>query len=724
MSSAFAYSQSTVSSYPTLTANNGSGGVTFEAVVGQNINIISYTSALYTTANLQVQIWYRPGGVLHPSATTPVISTATGWILHETTTVTAASTTVPHSITLVNQLALAPGTYGFAVGNNSTTARYMTYSATVASTFTDGTLTMNTGVGKGWGGTFPNPTIATRSFVGSLTYTLAPTSPNNAGVTSIDSPAGGCEGDYNVVVTIKNFGINQIDTVTVEWAFNGVPQNPVEVHQLLDTFGGLGPSSIQVSLDTVSLVGGNTDTIVAWTSMPNNVVDSVTDDDTASAVFTSLSTLTTLPYYQDFEAGQGEWFIGGSNPSWAYGTPAKTTIIGASSGTKAFVTGGLGTTMYNINEKSDVGSPCFDFTQIQGSPWVAMNIWWNSEFSFDGAVLQTSVDGGKTWANVGKHLDPNKWYNDNTIAGNPGGQQEGWSGRASSANGSGGWVFAKHALDKSLIGNKVRFRVAFGEDGSIVDDGFAFDNFTIVDLQKPNMGQDTISFCGSPSLTLDPNIAINGEFKWFDGDSTSTTKVVNSPGIYWVEYTDTLINEMLRDTIEVVQSPAPVISFDKSIDTISVDDYITLDPHLPFDRDYTWTPGNHPYPYLLVKGSEYGPGTHLFNLVVTDSVLCEDNENVTVVILDYTGIDESGAPAYKVYPNPVEHVLNIFMRGEDHAVITLLDQAGRIVYNRNASADGTSIYQIDMGSLSPGNYILLLNINGEIHTEKIIKTGR
>ena len=36
---------------------------------------------------------------------------------------------------------------------------------------------------------------------------------------------------------------------------------------------------------------------------------------------------------------------------------------------------------------------------------------------------------------------------DNTINGNPGGQQDGWSGRESSGNGSGGWVLSRHLLD-------------------------------------------------------------------------------------------------------------------------------------------------------------------------------------------------------------------------------------------------------------------------------------
>ena len=53
---------------------------------------------------------------------------------------------------------------------------------------------------------------------------------------------------------------------------------------------------------------------------------------------------------------------------------------------------------YNASEQSYVESPCFNMsTLIQ--PVVEMKIWWNSEFSCDGAVLQSSIDGGATWQN-------------------------------------------------------------------------------------------------------------------------------------------------------------------------------------------------------------------------------------------------------------------------------------------------------------------------------------
>jgi hypothetical protein len=562
-----------------------------------------------------------------------------------------------------------------------------------------------------------------RGFTGAIIYELSATAPNDVGIASIDTPAGGCEGNYNVIVTVKNFGINQVDTATINWMHNSVLQTPVTIYNVLDTSGGLGSTTAQVNIGNVTLVGGVSDTIIVWTTNPNNVADTVNDNDTTIKVMNPLSLITTFPHYQDFESGPGEWYTSGSLSSWVLGKPNKTVIKGAASDSNAWVTGGLGVATHNTSENSQVNSPCYDLSDFKGTPWVALDVWWNAEFSFDGAVLQSSLDGGKTWQKVGKHLDPNNWYNDNTIVGNPGGQQEGWSGRNSSSNGSTKYLRAKHVLDPSLLIKGARFRVAFGADGSVNDEGVAFDNFMLIDMQKPDMGQDTISLCGNPSLTLDPNIVSNGEFKWFDGDSISTTKVVNAPGIYWVEYTDTMINEMKRDTIEVVQSTAPVINFDNSVDTISVDDYITLDPHLPFDLSYTWTPGSHPYPYLLVKGSDYGVGSHLFNLHVIDSVLCEDSENVTVVILDYTGIDNKNEGMVEVYPNPVTSTLILELRkaGSGSHAVSVSDLQGRIIYSNAWELNSGGRITLDFSGFAPGNYLVKITSADGVITKQVVK---
>ncbi len=215
------------------------------------------------------------------------------------------------------------------------------------------------------------------------------------------------------------------------------------------------------------------------------------------------------PYVESFETGQEGWTSFGTINSWELGLPDGVVINSAASGTAAWVTNLDGN--YANFEDGYVQSPIFDLS-VLAQPSVQLKVWWNTEFSWDGTVLQSSIDSGASWQNVGNFGDPNNWYNDDTIGGNPGGngipgsQLEGWTGRESTDNGSNGWVTASHDLS-SLIGeSSVIFRIAFGSDGSEVDEGFAFDNFKIYSSDC-YAGEDNnlFSCVGSSSLPLDLN---------------------------------------------------------------------------------------------------------------------------------------------------------------------------------------------------------------------------
>ncbi|WP_201770360.1 proprotein convertase P-domain-containing protein, partial [Altibacter lentus] len=206
--------------------------------------------------------------------------------------------------------------------------------------------------------------------------------------------------------------------------------------------------------------------------------------------------ISTFPYTESFEAGPAGWATdGGANDSWALGTPAKPVIIGASDGTQAWVTNLTG--LYPANHQAAIVSPVFDFSTASGQPNITLDVWWESEFSWDGAVLQTSTNGGGTWADVGAFGDPNNWYTDGTINGLPG-NEDGWTGRNGTGptGGSNGWRTAVHPLNGMLGQPSVILRVLFGSDSSVNDDGFAFDNVRIT------LGDPPVIAC-PPSTTAD-----------------------------------------------------------------------------------------------------------------------------------------------------------------------------------------------------------------------------
>ncbi len=198
-----------------------------------------------------------------------------------------------------------------------------------------------------------------------------------------------------------------------------------------------------------------------------------------------------FPYYEGFDSGPNGWVATGTNSSWALGSPNKTTVQGAISAPNAWVTGL--TAPYQDNDDSRVTSPCFDFSTLT-APIVEMSIFWNTEANYDGAVLQSSTNNGVSWQVVGALNDPDNWYNNDAIIGEPGGQRLGWSGRDNGAtSGSGGWVTARHALTGLAGRPNVRLRIAFASDGSAVDDGFGFDNIQVYEASTTDVGVTSIA---------------------------------------------------------------------------------------------------------------------------------------------------------------------------------------------------------------------------------------
>jgi hypothetical protein len=304
----------------------------------------------------------------------------------------------------------------------------------------------------------------------------APTT--DAGVIAISSIESECGLSANESISglASNLGQDTLTSISVAYSINGVQGGTQTINQTVLP-GNFVPFTFN-GLD-LSVVGSYE--ICAYTTV---VADTNVINDSTCFFVDNQPIISSFPYLEDFENGNGFWASSGTNNTWELATPANPVINSAASGANAWITNANGP--YNSSENSSVVSPCFDFSALN-DPVIRMNVWWNSEFSWDGAVLQSTLDSGLTWQNVGAFGDPDNWYTDNSLNGNPGGQQEGWSGRNSTNNGSGGWVVARHDLD-SLGGEpNVKLRIAFGSDGSVQDDGFAFDDIEIFEKPPENI---------------------------------------------------------------------------------------------------------------------------------------------------------------------------------------------------------------------------------------------
>ncbi len=208
--------------------------------------------------------------------------------------------------------------------------------------------------------------------------------------------------------------------------------------------------------------------------------------------------VSNFPYLEDFENGAGGWlaydydltpfFL--STP-FVLGTPNKPYLAGAASGVNAWVTGL--TANVNARTRTQVVSPTFDLRAQQVMKF-GLSAAWESAPNRDGARIQYSYDNGVTWAQLGEVGAGVNWHNNVSIEGlapfSPGGGFSGYltagssftpyntSGYTSAGTlGSGGWVTSSHPITGGYM---TRFRVIYGSAAASTDEGFAFDDISLV----------------------------------------------------------------------------------------------------------------------------------------------------------------------------------------------------------------------------------------------------
>ena len=265
--------------------------------------------------------------------------------------------------------------------------------------------------------------------------------------------------------------------------------------------------------------------------------------------------ISVFPYTEGFEATNGGWFAGGNLSDWAWGTPAKTVITGAATGTKCWIVGGLSSSSYNDGEASWLQSPCFDFTGLQ-YPYISFSVFWETERRFDGANLQYSTNLGANWTNVGTVSDQVNCLNDNWFNFSPvtylnglATVRDGWSGNIQSTagsclggGGSGRWVTAQHTIPNLAGTPNVIFRFAFGAGTQCnAYDGFAVDDIVITEA-PPNNALFTYSCLNNTTVNFTNTSPLCPASAWNFGDTASGANntsafpnpihVFSAPGTY------------------------------------------------------------------------------------------------------------------------------------------------------------------------------------------------
>ncbi len=183
--------------------------------------------------------------------------------------------------------------------------------------------------------------------------------------------------------------------------------------------------------------------------------------------------VASYPYHQNFETSDGNWISGiksGTQNSWLWGSPSKTMINGAGSGSKCWVTNL--TSNYPSNEESFLLSPCLDFSALS-NPKISFLMNFVTESTWDCVVLEQSINGGVTWQRVDSSNNTELYNAPMMQVGSP--DAPVWS------NSSSGWSLYQFPLHGMEIQSNCKIRFRFFSDGGVVDEGVAIDSIVIYD---------------------------------------------------------------------------------------------------------------------------------------------------------------------------------------------------------------------------------------------------
>lgn len=168
-------------------------------------------------------------------------------------------------------------------------------------------------------------------------------------------------------------------------------------------------------------------------------------------------------YYEGFELTNGSWSASGSNSTWAWGTPAYSSLTTAGEGTRCWKTNLTGT--YLNSDASFLTSPAYDFTCFATDPTISFLKWQQIESGYDYLDLQLSTDGGSTWTTLGTTASGGtNWYTHSSNR---------WNGAQTA------WTTCSHIMTGMAGKSNVRVRFRFTSDGSVTQIGVGLDAIRI-----------------------------------------------------------------------------------------------------------------------------------------------------------------------------------------------------------------------------------------------------
>lgn len=310
------------------------------------------------------------------------------------------------------------------------------------------------------GFTFDDVTITLTTDDATIVQLVAPATTNVCALSSTEP----------VTIQVKNYSASTLTNVPVSYQ---VDNNTVVTETIPSLTAGqvLNYTFVQ----TADLSAYKQYSLTAWVSY---ATDSYHSNDTLSTSFRTSPLITSYPYLESFESNDGNWYTGGLNSSWQWGTPAAAIINKAANGTKAWVTNLTGN--YNNNELSYLYSPCFNLSTLT-QPVLSFSHIFRTEdnCNCDFHWVEYSTDG-TNWIKLGSSSGGTNWY-DNSL-------YQAW--KISDTR----WHVSSFDIPAFIIGStSVRFRIVMYGDPGVTYEGVGIDDIHVFDKALIYSGADITS---------------------------------------------------------------------------------------------------------------------------------------------------------------------------------------------------------------------------------------
>lgn len=313
-------------------------------------------------------------------------------------------------------------------------------------------------------------------FVSNIPRQLPPT---DVRIIAIQNPDGiNCGTDIIPEVVIKNQGTQALESATITFNFDGGSD---EVYNWAGNLNSEETITVSLPQNTLSL-GAHTLNVEITTSG-----DEFASNNSLNQSFVINATADNPTSVNSFENAGDELLTenaGSSNTLWVIGTPDKSLLNSAGTGSLAYLTGTNNN--YPSNTTAYLYTNCYDLSQIS-SPVLSFKMAFDIEEDWDYLLVEYSTDQGEVWQTLGSASDPN-WYNSSSTAnGIPGNQ---WTGEGEDSNPLGGNNATVHDYSYDLGAfsseTSVIFRFVFRSDQSVTENGVMIDDLVVQGVLSTN----------------------------------------------------------------------------------------------------------------------------------------------------------------------------------------------------------------------------------------------